>query len=166
MTIRDDYSPNQSARPTGISPSLIVWHATVGTDAGDLSWLKNPAAGVSYHYLIQRTGQIHRLVRPERKAWHAGVSSWQGRANVNDFSIGIGLSNLGNGELYTGAQYRSAGWLAATLMRHFPITMRDNVGHYHVAPGRKTDPFYTFEWMRLTEEILLAQEAGAALKAA
>ena len=174
MTIHDDYSPNQSARPVGVVPSLIVVHGTVGTDAGDLSWIKNPASAVSYHYFVMRTGQIHRLVRPERKAWHAGKSVWNGRSEVNNFSIGIGLSNLGNGEPYTPAQYKAAGWLCGVLMRHYPIpSFAGIVGHHHVSGSHlkvrtdpKSDPWIWFEWGRLFDEILLAQGAPAALKAA
>ena len=160
MTIIDSPSPNQSDRPAGVAPNLIVWHATGGSDAGDLSWLRSEHSKVSYHYLVTRTGQIHRLVRPERKAWHAGVSTWQGRANVNDYSIGVGISNLGNNEQYAGAQYKAGGLLAALLMKHYPITMRDHVGHYHISPGRKTDPYYTFHWARLFDEILEARQRG------
>ena len=96
MNIIDSPSPNQNDRPRGAGlPSLIVLHGTVGTDAGDLSWIRSPASKVSYHYLILRDGTVHRMVRPERRAWHAGASEWAGRENVNDFSIGIGLSSKG-----------------------------------------------------------------------
>ena len=149
MTILETPSPNQGVRPAGVRPRLVVIHGTVGTDAGDLAWLRSPQAGVSYHYLVQRSGEIYRLVRPERRAWHAGKSSWRGVENVNDFSIGIGLSNLGNGELYTEAQYQAAGWLCSIFQREYAIGMEEVVGHYHISPGRKTDPFYTFEWGRL-----------------
>lgn len=105
MRVTDTPSPNQGARPAGVTPRLVVIHGTVGTDIGDLLWLRDKKSQVSYHYLLQRDGEIYRLVQPERRAWHAGASSWAGVPNVNDFSIGIGLSNLGNGEPYTEAQY-------------------------------------------------------------
>lgn len=157
MNIIDSPSPNQGDRPAGVKPRLIVIHGTVGTDAGDLSHLRRAESQVSYHYLVQRTGQIHRLVRPERRAWHAGKSVWKGVEDVNDFSIGIGLSNLGNGiELFTEAQYLSAGYLCSVFRREFSIGMDSIVGHYHISPGRKTDPWYTFEWGRLFARMLTA----------
>ena len=149
MRIIDSPSPNQNNRPAGMKPRLIVIHGTVGTDSGDLIHLRKPESKVSYHYLVQRTGVIHRLVRPERRAWHAGRSAWRGVLDVNDYSIGIGLSNLGDPEVYTEAQYRAAGWLCRVFGREFGIGMDQIVGHYHISPGRKTDPWYSFEWGRL-----------------
>jgi N-acetylmuramoyl-L-alanine amidase len=153
MTIIDKRSPNQNERPAGVLPGLIVIHGTVGSDAGDLAWLTNPASKVSYHYLIQRAGTTYRLVDDTRRAWHAGASSWRGRANVNDYSLGIGLSNKGDGELFTDAQYKACGSLCRILMRRWNITLDEVVGHYHISPGRKTDPWYVFEWGRLFAEL-------------
>lgn len=143
-------SPNKSRRPEGVKPSLIIIHGTVGSDQGDLSWLMNPESEVSYHDLIFRDGSIHNLVPYELKAWHAGISSWRGVPRCNDYSIGIGISNLGwrNGapEHYTGEQYNSAGYLCAMAMREFKIPLSRIVGHYHVSPVRKEDPWYHFNW--------------------
>lgn len=145
MEIKTKPSPNHNFRPTP-EVSLVVVHGTVGSDAGDLNWLTNPAAKVSYHYLIQRDGTIWRLVEEKDRAWHAGKSHWHGRDDVNDFSIGIGLSNLGPGkeEHYTDEQYDSLGWLIHDLfIRYGPL---DVVGHKDVSPGRKTDPWDYFDW--------------------
>lgn len=158
MKITDSPSPNQSDRPAGVEPRLIVIHGTVGSDAGDLSHLCRSDSQVSYHYLVQRKGTIHRLVRPDRRAWHAGKSSWRGVADVNDYSIGIGLSNLGGSELFTEEQYEAAGWLCSVFIREYGIGLEDIVGHYHISPGRKTDPWYTFEWGRLFARIASAAE--------
>lgn len=155
MNIIDSPSPNQNDRPEGVKPRLIVIHGTVGSDAGDLDWLRKAESKVSYHYLVQRPGTIHRLVRPERRAWHAGKSSWKGAPDVNDFSIGIGLSNMGT-EPFTDAQYDAAAWLCSVFRKEFGIRMSSIVGHYHVSPGRKTDPWYSFEWGRLFGGILIA----------
>jgi N-acetylmuramoyl-L-alanine amidase len=149
LTIIDSPSPNQGVRPAGVKPHLVVIHGTVGTDAGDLEWLRSAKSQVSYHYLVQRTGMIHRLVHPEARAWHAGKSAWRGTTDINDIAVGIGLSNLGDGEPYTEAQYAAAGWLCSVFQREFGIGMEGIVGHYHVSPGRKTDPWYAFEWGRL-----------------
>ena len=153
LAIIDSPSPNHGARPRGVRPSLIVIHGTVGSDAGDLDWLRSRESQVSYHYLIQRPGTVHRIVHPDNRAWHAGESTWEGRGNVNDYSIGIGLSNRGDGEAYTAAQYRAAGELCAILVREWKIPVERIVGHYHISPGRKTDPWYAFQWMRLAAEI-------------
>lgn len=152
MKIIDSPSPNQGDRPAGVRPRLIVIHGTVGSDAGDLQHLRSREAGVSYHYLVQRTGQIHRLVRPERRAWHAGRSEWRGVSDVNDYSIGVGLSNRGDGEPFAAAQYASAGWLSAVFAREYGIGLEAVVGHCHISPGRKTDPWLYFEWGRLFAE--------------
>lgn len=151
MLITDSPSPNQSERPAGMRPRLIVIHGTVGSDAGDLTHLRQKASEVSYHYLIMRPGTIHRLVRPEKRAWHAGASIWRGIPNVNDYSIGIGLSNKGDGEPFTEEQYRSAGWLCAVFGREYGIRMEEIVGHCHISPGRKTDPWLHFHWGKLFE---------------
>lgn len=161
MKIIDSPSPNQGARPAGVKPRLIVIHGTVGTDSGDLTWLRQKQAGVSYHYLLQRTGQIHRLVRPDKRAWHAGLSSWKGVPDVNNYSIGIGLSNMGGGEPYTEAQYDAAGWLCSVFWREFSIGMEQVLGHYHVSPGRKTDPWYSFEWGRLFDRMQVHLDRSA-----
>ena len=63
----------------------------------DLDWMGRAESQVSYHYLIGRDGAVYRLVPEDRRAWHAGASVWEGRANCNDYSIGIGLSNDGRG---------------------------------------------------------------------
>jgi N-acetyl-anhydromuramyl-L-alanine amidase AmpD len=152
MMIVERASPNHGPRPAGVTPSLIVIHGTEGTDAGDLAWLQKRESGVSYHYLIQRDGSVFRMVADERRAWHAGVSTWQGRGNANDYSIGIGLSNR-NGEAYSPAQYQSLGALLAILTARHGIHPSRIVGHYHISPGRKVDPGYHFEWGRAFGEM-------------
>jgi N-acetylmuramoyl-L-alanine amidase len=154
VNIIDSPSPNQNERPAGTKPRLVVIHGTVGNDASDLSWLRSKESKVSYHYLIQRNGTIHRLVRPEKRAWHCGASSWGGVPDVNDFSIGLGLSNLGNGEPYPEAQYQAAGWLCAIFEREYGIGMERVVGHCHISPGRKSDPWLVFRWGSLFAAML------------
>jgi N-acetyl-anhydromuramyl-L-alanine amidase AmpD len=147
-------SPNHGPRPPGVGVRLIVLHGTEGTDEGDLAWLRKRESAVSYHYLIQRTGRVIRLVEDARRAWHAGKSAWMGESDCNDFAIGIGLSNKAPAP-YTDAQYRVLGELLAGLLDRHELTLRDVVGHYHVAPGRKTDPGYHFEWGRAIDETLI-----------
>lgn len=162
MNIIDSPSPNRSDRPAGVVPRLVVIHGTVGTDAGDLAHIRSPQAGVSYNYLVQRPGTIHRVVHWKDAAWHAGKAKWDGVTGVNAISIGIGLSNLGNGkERFTDAQYESAGWLCAVFERELGIGMESVVGHHHVSGAHlnvrsdpKTDPWPWFEWGRLFAAML------------
>lgn len=151
LQVIDRPSPNQSSRPAGTSATLVVVHGTAGTDAGDLDWLTRTESRVSYHYLVQRTGQVYRLVDESRRAWHAGRSEWRGLSNCNDHSIGIGFSNGGNGELYTDAQYENSGVLLREILARWTIDFDGVVGHFHVSPGRKTDPWYTFHFGALLE---------------
>lgn len=154
VNIIDSGSPNHGARPPGATIDLLVIHGTAGTDEGDLAWCRDRRSGVSYHYLILRDGTTHRLVAEERRAWHAGVSEWQGRANVNDYSIGVGLSNRGPGEPYTEAQYTTLAKLTRDIMDRRPeITSERIVGHADVSPGRKTDPWPHFDWRRYRADI-------------
>lgn len=102
--------------------------------------------GVSAHYLIDRAGNIYRLVEDKNIAYHAGVSKMSdGRKNVNDFSIGIEMINTLEGR-YTEAQYKSVNELVAHLKKQYLI--KSTVGHNDIAPDRKTDP-WNFDWGKL-----------------
>lgn len=101
---------------------------------------------VSAHCLIRRDGELVQYVPFGARAWHAGVSSWQGREACNDFSIGIELE--GTDEIpYTEAQYRPLAGLTRAISERYPsITHEKIVGHCDIAPGRKTDPGASFQW--------------------
>lgn len=149
LRIEDRPSPNHGPRPPGVRPDLIVIHGSAGDSAaGDLSWIRNPASKVSYHYLVGRNGNVYRLVPESRRAWHAGVSSWQGRPDTNDYSIGISLSNRGPGEPFTPEQYTALIALTRDVMARWNIPQSRIVGHLDVAPGRKFDPWDHFDWRR------------------
>ena len=98
---------------------------------------------VSAHFFVRRNGLLLQFVGCERRAWHAGVSQWQGRERCNDFSIGIELEGTDR-RPYTGRQYHCLALLVKALQRRYPIT--DIVGHSDIAPGRKTDPGPAFDW--------------------
>lgn len=100
---------------------------------------------VSAHFLIRRDGGIIQFVGCGYRAWHAGVSQWQGHAHCNDFSIGIELEGSDRAP-YAESQYASLIRLTRRLKRHYPI--RHMAGHADIAPGRKTDPGPLFEWSR------------------
>jgi AmpD protein len=101
---------------------------------------------VSAHFFVRRCGRVLQFVSCEQRAWHAGVSSWQGRDNCNDWSVGIELEGL-DGQLFEAAQYAALAQLLRVLWRRYGLT--EAVGHEHIAPGRKFDPGPGFDWPRL-----------------
>lgn len=101
---------------------------------------------VSAHCLIRRDGKIIQYVSFNNKAWHAGVSCFNGRDKCNDFSIGIELEGSDNIP-YEEAQYQQLVKLTASLQKHYPLITNENiVGHCDIAPMRKTDPGKVFNW--------------------
>jgi AmpD protein len=157
-------SPNHDERPAGTEVTLVILHCISlppGEYGGDsierLFTNRLDPAGhpyfqdiahlkVSSHYLIRRDGQVVQFVAPQRRAWHAGASSWRGRERCNDFSIGIELEGTEE-DAFTDAQYRALLGLIGYLRVQFPI--RDIAAHSDVAPGRKADPGPRFDWARL-----------------
>jgi len=101
---------------------------------------------VSAHVLIRRDGALIQYVPFTKRAWHAGVSTFEGREKCNDFSIGIELE--GTDEIpYTKEQYQQLARLTKSLMAKYPeITPERVAGHCHIAPDRKTDPGPSFDW--------------------
>lgn len=157
-------SPNWGPRPEGGDVSLIVIHSISlppGEFAGEhvqalfcnaLDWDAHPyfqairGLEVSAHFYIRRDGALWQFVSTEARAWHAGQSSFRGRPNCNDYSIGIELEGL-EGERFEAPQYESLAALCAALAGHHPIEAI--AGHEHIAPGRKLDPGPGFDWARL-----------------
>jgi AmpD protein len=101
---------------------------------------------VSAHFVIRRDGECVQYVSCDRRAWHAGVSTWRGRDNCNDWSVGIELEGL-EGEVFEAVQYARLAQLLRALAARYPIA--EAVGHEHVAPGRKGDPGAGFDWLLL-----------------
>ena len=103
---------------------------------------------VSSHLLIDRRGRCTQYVPFDRRAWHAGASSWRGRPACNDFAIGIELEGT-DSRPYTAAQYRRLVLVTKALIHAYPRLAPDAVvGHFEIAPGRKTDPGSSFDWSR------------------
>jgi len=169
-------SPNWGPRPTGSVVSLAVVHAISlppGVYTGDavaqlfLNQLDPEAhpyfeglrgLRVSAHFFIRRSGRVQQFVATQHRAWHAGASSWRGRENCNDWSVGIELEGLDD-QVFTTAQYRSLARLLRALARHHPL--REVVGHEDIAPGRKHDPGRGFDWPRLARWL---QGSGLAVR--
>jgi AmpD protein len=101
---------------------------------------------VSAHCLIRRDGSIIQYVSFDDKAWHAGVSCFNGREQCNDFSIGIELE--GTDDIpYEDCQYKQLALITLSLQKSYPLINNTNiVGHCDIAPGRKTDPGHIFNW--------------------
>jgi len=108
---------------------------------------------VSAHFFIERDGRLTQFVSCLARAWHAGVSSFEGRENCNDFSLGVELE--GTDDLpYSDAQYACLGELTRQLLQAYPQLSGERIrGHSDIAPGRKSDPGPAFDWARLRAAI-------------
>jgi AmpD protein len=165
--IRRVPSPNCDERPAGQAVSLIVIHAislppsqfggdgierlftnTLDPEAHPAFFALRPLR-VSAHFLIRRDGEILQFVSCDRRAWHAGVSCWQGRRACNDFSIGIELEGCDEVP-FEDPQYDRLIDLTRLLRRRYPIAAL--TGHADIAPERKTDPGPCFAWPRIALE--------------
>ena len=108
---------------------------------------------VSAHLLIDRAGEVTQFVPFDKRAWHAGKSSWKGRDDCNDFSIGIELE--GSDDIaFTDNQYAQLLAVIALLKQVYSaITNSRIVGHSDIAPGRKTDPGPCFDWTKIRQSL-------------
>ena len=160
-------SPNFDARSDVDDISLLVVHGISlppGQFGGDevcrfftncLDCSAHPAlrdlegVRVSSHLFVDRSGTVTQFVPFDRRAWHAGKSSYLGRSGCNDFSIGIELEGTDETP-YEPAQYEVLADVAVALMtRYRRLSLSAIVGHRDIAPGRKTDPGLAFDWQRL-----------------
>ena len=136
-------SPHYDCRPDDENPSLL---GTIDPNAhpyfAGIAHLR-----VSAHCLIRRDGEIVQYVPFDKRAWHAGVSSYQGRERCNDFSIGIELEGTDT-LAYTDAQYQQLAAVTNTLITRYPAIANNMTGHCNIAPERKTDPGPSFDWAR------------------
>ena len=134
---------------------MVVLHYTDMPSAeGALTRLCDPAAKVSAHYVITEEGEVIRLVDESMRAWHAGLSFWRGKANVNGCSIGIELQNPGHTcgyRAFPDAQVDALVPLLHRIVHDYDIPRANVVGHSDVAPQRKLDPGELFPWERLAE---------------
>ena len=161
-------SPNFGPRPAGAQTDLIVLHSISlppGEYGGDavqqlftnrLDWDAHPyfqsirGLEVSSHFYVRRNGELWQFVSCDDRAWHAGVSSWRGRGNCNDDSIGIELEGL-EGQSFETAQYETLASLCPAIAQHYAIAFI--AGHEHIAPGRKQDPGAGFDWRLLHAQL-------------
>jgi AmpD protein len=175
--VRQVLSAHQDARPAGVLPELIIVHG-ISLPPGEYGgpWIDRLFTGglppdahpyfapiaavrVSAHLLVRRDGALVQYVPFHARAWHAGVSEYQGRTGCNDFSIGIELEGTDDAA-YEPAQYQALAAAIRALLRAYPGLHRDRVvGHSDVAPGRKTDPGLSFDWARLRADVARGDRA-------
>jgi N-acetylmuramoyl-L-alanine amidase len=151
MNLRERLSPNHNQRQAPVD-MLILHYTGMKSAAAALDRLCDPAAQVSAHYLVEEDGRVWRLVPEEQRAWHAGVSFWAGRRDINSASIGIELVNPGHDLGYRPfpeAQMAALESLARGILARHPIPPRHVLAHSDVAPQRKIDPGELFDWPRL-----------------
>jgi N-acetylmuramoyl-L-alanine amidase len=141
-------SPNFDARKANL---VVIHHTSDDTAAQALRTLTTPERKVSAHYLIGRDGSVMQLVDESARAWHAGLSWWNGQTDVNSASIGIELDNTGS-EPFPAAQIDALLALLADIKQRHGIPTANFIGHADVAPGRKDDPSIFFPWPQLAEQ--------------
>ena len=163
-------SPNFGPRPEQAPIDLVVVHS-ISLPPGDygnnqvqrlftnqLDWDAHPyfqsirGLQVSSHFFISRSGDLWQFVSCDARAWHAGQSSYRGRSNCNDDSIGIELEGL-EGRHFKTVQYETLSAVSSALMAQYPIA--HIAGHEHIAPGRKEDPGPGFDWLQLKRSMAL-----------
>lgn len=158
-------SPNQNERPAGSGVRAIVLHHTATADDARqvAAFFANPKAEVSSHYIVDRSGYIVQPVSDDRRAWHAGKSEFLGTANVNDFSIGIEICNLGDSkEPYSDVQYDAVIRLVAYLAERYQLPLERITRHRDVAipKGRKIDTSDNFSVARVLDGIRALQNGS------
>jgi N-acetyl-anhydromuramoyl-L-alanine amidase len=165
-------STNQDNRPDDMAIDVLVIHAISMPPgeygSGDIERLFAntlnfeahpffvPIAGirVSAHLLIRRNGEVVQFVPFTQRAWHAGASQFEGRARVNDFSIGIELEGSDHTP-FEEVQYQSLIEVTRALGHAYPGIVEERiVGHADIAPGRKTDPGPYFNWRRYRNALI------------
>lgn len=169
---RQIVSPNCDARPTGHDCSMVVLHCislpkgNFGTGLpldlflNRIDFDQHPQLEelrdlkVSSHLLILRDGEVIQLVPFDKRAWHAGVSSWQSQSNCNDYSIGIELEGTDDTKFHEKQYVALSGVLSALFRKYSLLSLSRLVAHSEVASGRKTDPGAQFDWRRVYRDLL------------
>ena len=158
MIIIQHPSPNFNDRREALD--MLVLHYTGMEDGPSaLERMCDPAVEVSAHYMIEEDGRIFQLVDEDKRAWHAGASSWQGQTDLNSRSIGIEIVNGGHnvplkdGTLppFPDVQIEAVIALSQAILARHTIPKNRIVGHSDIAPERKEDPGEHFPWDRLAK---------------
>lgn len=147
---------NTEPRRNGRAVDMLLLHYTGMESAkAACAQLCSADSGVSCHYLVDEDGTITQMVGEELRAWHAGVSSWEGETDTNSRSIGIEIQNPGHLIGYRDfppVQIEAVIALCRDVLARHDIPPRRVLAHSDVAPGRKTDPGERFDWAWLHRE--------------
>lgn len=147
---------NREPRRNGRAVDMLLLHYTGMTSASaacDL--LCSDQSGVSCHYLVDEDGTITQMVGEDERAWHAGLSCWQGETDTNSRSIGIEIQNPGHMigyRAFPAVQMQAVVALCRDILARQAIAPRNVLAHSDVAPGRKIDPGELFDWPLLHRE--------------
>lgn len=152
--VKIQYSPNFSRkiRKNKDIKFLIIHYTGMQSKIESVKRLVNPKSKVSSHYLIDRRGQILKMIDEKNIAWHAGKSRWKNFLNLNESSIGIELVNKGHKfgyEKFTNPQINRLINLCLKLKKKYNIKSSNILGHSDIAPLRKKDPGEKFPWEKL-----------------
>lgn len=176
-------SPNQSGL---ITPRYLIIHATGGRSfQKSVNYLCKKSSKVSAHFVIGRGGEVAQLVDADRKAWHAGRSSWNGLKGLNSHSLGLELDNSGKLTLQEDGVYKT--WFKTTVLEENVVCidgeyyhkytdtqletlyevskvlieeyeLEDVLGHFEIAPKRKVDPYVSFNMKAFRKKLFLNPE--------
>jgi N-acetylmuramoyl-L-alanine amidase len=143
-------SPNIGPRNNNLRPTILIMHYTgMASAAKAIDWLARSESHVSCHYVIDEDGRVTQMVAEAMRAWHAGVSYWQGETDINSASIGIEIQNPGHEDGYhpfSRAQMRGVRDLARDIVTRNNIAPERVLAHSDIAPARKIDPGEKFDW--------------------
>lgn len=144
---------NHEPRRNGRAVDMLLIHYTgMANAASACELLCSAESGVSCHYLVDEDGTIIQMVEEGARAWHAGVSSWQGEADTNSRSIGIEIQNPGHNlgyRAFPAVQMQAVVALCQDILSRHDIPPANVLAHSDVAPGRKVDPGELFDWALL-----------------
>ena len=149
-------SPNFGKRKKGKILFVIIHYTALKNCEEAISYLCNPDKKVSSHYLIAQNGDIYNLVKDKYRAWHAGLSYWNGFKDLNSLSIGIELdfSNYKTNNKYSINMINSLISLLKFIKKKYQIKESNILGHSDIAPFRKKDPGSKFPWYKLYKKNL------------
>ncbi|MFT6071827.1 MAG: N-acetylmuramoyl-L-alanine amidase [Alphaproteobacteria bacterium] len=139
-----------------LKPDMVIIHYTGMKTADDAlqKMCSNTQPRVSAHYFIHKNGTIFQLINECNRAWHAGLSIWEGEKDINSRSIGIELDNKGHEFGYQNfpkVQIQSLIWLLSSIRARHNIDNKHIIGHSDIAPMRKKDPGFLFPWHILAQ---------------
>ncbi len=161
---REHLSPNHYPASYFKDKSILVIHATAAdTWNSTKHWFKNPQSKASSHYVVDKNGDIYQMVDEAYPAWHAGISRWNGKTDLNRHSIGIEIVN-NSIKPYPEEQIQAVIKLSADIMRRNGITSENLVRHSDISGFRgKRDPYSHFPWDRFKQSVVSMVGSGVVL---